>query len=291
MKMKTIIQKYLKDLTTEGRLSQRTLQSYGIDLEKFCEFNNDKDVDLLEKEDIRKFTDHLRDQENSNTSIARKLSSLRGFFGYLEAERITSFNPMAGIKSPKIIEKEPSFLSLKESQALIQAVKKKATPYYRERDLAIVQLFLSTGIRLRELTGLEINDIDLINKRMRITRKGGNEQFIPLRDDICLILQKYIDVRRDISHTDAFFISRKYNGIRPNTVYCLIKKYLRLARIQKEDIGVHSLRHTVATNLHGQGVDLISIKKLLGHKRITSTEIYTHINDDDLIQAVNQINI
>lgn len=288
--MKKIIQNYLDYKNNEGRLSKNTIQAYKHDLNKFCDFINEKEVTSINREDIKKFIGHLRNNSNSDIAVARKISTLRSFFNYLLIEQKIILNPLLSICTPKIQEKEPNFLSFEESQKLLETIKQKASPFYKVRDYSIVKLFLSTGMRLRELTNIQIQDINLIDKRIKITRKGGKEQYIPLNDDICKVLKIYIKQRPQID-INYLFISRKKKGISPSEIYHLIKKYLYLAGITNKKVAVHSLRHTVATTLLANGVNLLSIKKLLGHKRITSTEIYTHINDNDLIQAVNQLNI
>lgn len=288
--MKQIIQNYLDFKINEGRLGENTIKAYEHDLGKFSNFINEKEITQIDREDIKKFIGHLRSNSNSDIAVARKISTLRSFFNYLLIEQKIILNPLISIYTPKIQEKEPNFLSFEESQKLLETIKQNASPFYKVRDYSIVKLFLSTGMRLRELTNIKIQDINLIDKRIKITRKGGKEQYIPLNDDICKVLKIYIKQRPQIDNS-CLFVSRKKRGISPSEIYHLVKKYLYLAGITNKKIAVHSLRHTVATSLLANGVNLLSIKKLLGHKRITSTEIYTHINDNDLILAVNKLNI
>lgn len=288
--MKQIIQNYLDFKINEGRLGKNTIKAYKHDLDKFSDFINGKETALIDREDIKKFIGHLRNNSNSDIAVARKISTLRSFFNYLLIEQKINISPLLSIRTPKIQEKEPNFLSFEESQQLLETIKQKASPFYKVRDYTIVKLFLTTGMRLRELTNIKIQDINLIDKRIKITRKGGKEQYIPLNDNICKVLKIYIKQRPQIDDS-CLFISRKKRGISPSEIYHLVKKYLYLADITNKKIAVHSLRHTVATSLLANGVNLLSIKKLLGHKRITSTEIYTHINDNDLILAVNKLNI
>jgi len=288
--MKQIIQGYLDYISNEGRLSDRTINAYRHDLLKFYDFINGKTATLIDREDIKQFIGLLRNNGNSDSAIARKISTLRNFFNYLLIEQKITLSPLLSIRTPKIQEREPSFLSPDESQKLLEAIKQHASPYYKVRDYTIVKLFLSTGMRLRELVNIKLKDVSLNEKSVKITRKGGKEQYIPLNEDICKLLTTYSKQRPQITG-DALFVSRMKKGISSSEVYHLIKKYLSLAGITDKKVAVHSLRHTVATALLAGGINLITIQRLLGHKRITSTQIYTHINDKDLILAVNKLNI
>jgi len=289
--MKTLINQFLNYLEVERGLSPRTIKAYNYDLFRFYKFLTSckkDDIELIHKQDIRDLLNYLANHENFEVSRARQLSAIKSFFKYLVKEDIIKVNPAIDIESPKIPQKEPSFLSEEEYNRLLTTIKKVATPYYKKRDIAIVSLFLSAGLRLSELVNLKLEDVDLKQNSIKIKRKGNKEQIIPLNTEISEILKQYLNSRPKIEN-DSFFISKRENGISARSVYHLVKKYLKKAGINKRKVGVHSLRHTFCTALLNKGVNLIVIQQLAGHRNLETTRKYLHLNNIDLRNAVNQI--
>jgi len=290
--MNQLIIQYFHYLKSERFFSPRTIFAYQHDLGKFMEFLesiNKTDITHLTKEDVRHFLSE-RAQTNGAVTIARKLSTIKSLFKYLEREEIIEKNPASSIKAPKLPEKEPSYLTETEYKDLIAAVKFKATPYYLSRDLAIVILFLGTGIRLSELVGLTLDRVNLerSDRNIKVQGKGNKERIIPLTNEVAAILGQYLKQRPDVP-SNHLFISRLGDGLHARSVYGLIKKYLKAANIKKEKVAVHSLRHTFGASLLNSGANLVVIQELMGHKKLETTRRYLHINNIDLRNAVEKL--
>jgi integrase/recombinase XerC len=290
--MNKLITQFLHYLTAERFFSPRTISAYQYDLSKFIEFLesiNKADVTHITKEDVRHFLSE-RAQTNGAVAIARKLSSIKSFFKYLGREGIIDANPVSDIEAPKLPEKEPSYLTETEYKDLIATVKFKATPYYLSRDLAIVILFLGTGIRLSELVGLTLDRVNLerSDRNIKVQGKGNKERIIPLTSEVAAILGQYLKQRPDVS-SNHLFISRLGDELRSRSVYGLIKKYLKATSIKKDKVAVHSLRHTFGASLLNSGANLVVIQELMGHKKLETTRRYLHINNVDLRNAVDKL--
>lgn len=287
--MEKHLQNFFKYLSGRG-FSPRTIRAYEHDLGKLLQFFESigkGNVSAITKTDIREFLSSIADN-NAQITLARKLSAAKSFFKYLKREDILKKNPAEDIESPKIPEKEPCYLNNEEYQRLIQFVKNTATPYYRLRDIAIVITFLNTGVRLSELVGLTLNDVDLYSRSIKVHGKGNRERTIPLNDDVETALKKYLEKRPEVEIKNLF-ISRLGGGISSGGVYHLIKRYLKEAGIKKEKVGVHSLRHSFSASLLNRGINLFVIQQLLGHKNLETTCRYLHINNVDLRNAVDSL--
>lgn len=295
MKIQEQAQQFLHYLEVERGFSPRTIRAYEYDLNKFANFLVGKEypsVISVTKNDIREFLSELAkkgfQKPNAGITRARKLSAIKSFFKHLTREGVVEVNPAVDIETPKIPEKEPCYLTEQEYELLLQTVKEKSTVYYNARDLAIITLFLGTGMRLSELVGLNINSVNTQDKVVKVLGKGNKERIIPLSDKVIVALEKYLKGRPEIE-TEAFFVSRLGNRLSSGSVYHLIKHFLKESKIKKEKVGVHSLRHTFGASLLNKNVNLVVIQELLGHKRLETTRRYLHINNLDLRNAVEQI--
>jgi len=290
--MEKFIKQFLHYLEIERGFSPRTIFAYRHDLEKFEEFlksHNKSDVNTVTKEDVRQF---LAERAATNGAItrARKLSSIKSSFKYLGREDIIIANPVSDIEAPKLPEKEPMYLTQTEYQNLIAATKREATPYYLSRDLAIIVLLLGTGIRLSELVSLMLDRVNLESsgKSIKVRGKGNKERIIPLTNEVVVTLEQYLKSRPDVL-SNHLFISRLGDELHARSVYGLVKKYLKAAGIKKTKAAVHSLRHTFGTSLMNNGVNIVVIQELLGHKKLETTRRYLHINNVDLRKAVDSL--
>ena len=222
---------------------------------------------------------------NANTR-ARKISCIRGFFKYLCGnQRLLKDNPAQNIDSPKLKKSLPKYLNLDQSIQLLEAVDGD----FKERDYAILLLFLSCGMRLSELVG--INMTDLQDDVLRITGKGNKERLVYLTPACCQAIADYIKVRPkdQVKDRKALFLSKRRQRISVKTVQFLVKKYLEKAGLDASRYSVHKLRHTAATLMYQNGhVDVRLLQEILGHSQLSTTEIYTHINNQQLRQAANQ---
>jgi len=244
---------------------------------------------------IKEFLNFLADtgfkKKNSAASRARKLACLKSFFKYAHREGFVRDNPSLDIITPRGPEKEPTFLTEDEYKRLLKATAKGRTSFQRKRDYAIISLFLATGARLNELTGLDVGDIDLKDKTVKLLRKGGGEQVLPLSDELIEILKGYLRIRRKRTRTRALFISSRNRKIDNNTVWHIVRRNAKIARINKSRVSPHSLRHSFATHLLSMGESLKTIQTLLNHRNISTTAKYLHTQDIELKEAVNKIKL
>jgi integrase/recombinase XerD len=289
---------FLHYLGVEKAFSPRTMQAYKHDLAKFFTYLESKeitDIASVTKHDIRAFLSMLaQDTEgkirNAGITRARKLSAIKSLYKFLAKEGLVTGNPAIDIETPKIPEKEPCYLTVQEYEGLLRTIRLHATPYYHARDIAIVTTLLGTGIRLSELVGLNTSDIDLQDGLIKVLGKGNKERFIPLNEGVIRALNAYLPTRPQVD-SSALFISRLGNKLSSSSVYHLVKKYLKHSGIQKEKLGVHSLRHSFGASLLDKNVNLVVIQQLMGHRKLETTRRYLHINNADLRTAVDKITI
>ncbi len=225
--------------------------------------------------------------KNNSTSRSRKLSCLRSFYKYLsKTVMVIDVNPTEKIESPKKAKTLPKFLSLDESKQLLESVDGKNA----ERDFAIITLFLNCGLRVSELAGINLSDINEDMSALNVTGKGSKQRRIFLNDACRNALEAYLKIRpKNVKpqHKDALFISRNRNRISVKTVQWLIYKHLKEAGLESLNMSVHKLRHTAATLMYLYGhTDVRVLKDILGHEELSTTQIYTHVSDEKIIDAI-----
>lgn len=249
---------------------------------------NDVSLDLVSSvslNDAYMFLIYCKDdRDNNERTRARKATTLRMFFKYLTVQkRILDENPLQELDSPKIKKTLPKYLTLEESLDLLKAVDGK----FKERDYCILTLFLNCGMRLSELVSLNLSDIRS-NNTMVVTGKGNKERTIYLNDACIDAINAYLPFRPvdGVKDKDALFISRQKTRISPKTVQYIVKSTLEKAGLQGRELSTHKLRHTAATLMYQYGdVDVLAIKEMLGHESLSTTQIYTHIMDEQLQKA------
>ena len=215
----------------------------------------------------------------SSASRARKIATIRSFYKYLTTKaHILDENPLKDIDSPKIQKSLPRYLSLDDSIHLLNTVDGK----HQERDYCILTLFLNCGLRISELVGLNTTDIQ--DEALRVLGKGNKVRIVYLNDACQAALEEYLKVRRPIVGRDqnALFLSGQNSRISRSGVHALVKKHLGAAGIDPAQYSSHKLRHTAATLMLQNGVDVRAVQEVLGHEHLNTTEIYTHIDNDDL---------
>lgn len=306
-----ILKKFLFYLQTVKGKSPKTVEEYFIDLRTFfrylkihfgivksdVEFEeikiNDVDVDILNQvnlTDVFEYMNYLvAERKNREAARARKASSLRHFFKYLTNKLgVLESNNLQELETPKLAKRLPKFLDLEQSKKLLEATKKHGGKF-KERDYCILTLFLNCGIRLSELAGININDFSE-EGTLRVIGKGNKERMIYLNKACQNSVESYKKNRPNEGLKDrkAFFISRQNNRISVKTVQYLVKKYLELSGLGGMGYSTHKLRHTAATLMyqHG-GVDIRILKEILGHENLGTTEIYTHISNLQVKDAIN----
>ena len=232
------------------------------------------------------------ERSNTTTTRLRKLSALKSFYHYAYGKRhLVDTNPTSDIDSPKKNRTLPKHLTVDESVALLQAVRDDLDSKTMVRDYAIVVLFLNTGMRLSELVGLNLNSFDPDLERVKVLGKGNKERMIYLNDAARGALQEYLKTRLDpryIRTSDkALFLSGRQTRISPKTIQWMVGKYLTLAGLGDKGLSVHKLRHTAATLMYQTGkVDIRVLKDILGHEQLNTTQIYTHVVDKNIEDAM-----
>ncbi len=222
------------------------------------------EIGEVTKADIRGYLDYVATSRgNSNVTRARKLAAIKSFFNYLVEDDGLEVNPAASIRSPRIPEKEPEYLTEEECIRLLETIARRAKPRVRERDMAIAVLFLHTGLRVSELTKLELVNVDLERNQIKITRKGNKEQYLHLNGETEGALVNYLANRPEAGN-GRFFVGTHGGNLDRGYVYGIVRRYLRLAGISKGKQGPHILRHTFCTRLHQKGVGPFTIKDLAG---------------------------
>lgn len=237
--------------------------------------------------DAYMFLVYCKDVRNNNEKTrARKATTLRNFYKYLTVQKkLIDDNPLQELDSPKIKKSLPKYLTLDESLALLNAVEGK----YKERDYCIITLFLNCGLRLAELVSLNLSDIRS-NNTIVVTGKGNKERTIYLNDACIDAINAYLPYRHvdGVKDKNALFISRQKGRISPKTVQYIVKTTLEKAGLGDRDLSTHKLRHTAATLMYQYGdVDVLAIKEILGHESLSTTQIYTHIMDEQLKKAAS----
>ncbi len=296
--MQQQIRQFLRSLETERNLSPFTIDAYRIDLEQFADFLKISYPDLWQagiynsvtKQHIRSFLAYLSQQGLSRKSIGRKLAAIRSFFKFLMRVGTIENNPAKSIQTPKAEKKLPAFLSIQEAFDLLE-LPDKSTPQ-GIRDRAILEIFYGTGIRLRELTNIEMGDVDFHENLIRVVGKGNKERLVPMGKMVVEALRRYLKIRSKFlpqngDQMTALFLSNRAKRISPRTVQARVHHYLQ----QISDISSlspHLLRHTFATHLLEAGADLEAVKELLGHASLSTTQIYTHVTMEKLKKIYDQ---
>lgn len=289
------IDAFLAFKTGMENTSARTSLAYYHDLATqfvpFLKLRNKSLVSEIIQQDIEDFLLETRKRslKGSVSNMNRKLASIKSFLAYLEERELIHSNPCQKIRAPRDHKTTIAYLSEEDLSILIQTVETASTPFFRDRDISILKLFLGTGIRVSELTNLRVRDLELRTQGVsyiRIKRKGGSEASLPVNNRVVFAIRRYLRHREIQDISQPVFLSKAGQRMRANTVYYLVKHYLKRAGIEKKKWGPHLLRHTVGVSLRRQGVDIATIQHLLGHKKLETTAIYLNVESQDLEKAV-----
>jgi tyrosine recombinase XerC len=275
--MERYIKKFMRYLEIEKNYSVHTLLNYRLDLENFKSFLGSSPAEGVDYLVLRKYLAVLKEKNLSTRTVNRRLSSMRSFFKFLTREGYLKANPIASLSSPKQEKHLPVFLTEEEVTRLIEAALPKDEQGLRDR--AILETFYSTGIRISELAGLGIKDIDFIGGIVKVMGKGKKERLAPIGEQALLTIRNYLAKRK--KQADALFLNKSSRRISTRGIRNIVKKYIRLASI-KQGVSPHTLRHSFATHLLNRGADLRSVQELLGHVNLSSTQIYTHLTTERL---------
>lgn len=293
------VNEYMLDIRTFFRYLIAKENGIDISSDEFDEIDvRSIDAEYLSKiktEQIYEFLFYTGDvRKNMWAAKARKLSAIKGLYKYLTVKRnLFDENPAINIESPKPKKTLPKFLSLDESLLLLQAILDDKESNTRIRDYAIVTLFLNCGMRLSELVGINLTDIDRDLRSLRVLGKGNKERIIYLNSACQSALQDYLQIRKSDKYqtvtTKALFLSRLNKRVSVKTVQWMVYKYLERAGLEAKRFSVHKLRHTAATLMYQSGnVDVRVLKDILGHEQLNTTQIYTHVSNEHMKNAMDQ---
>lgn len=290
------IEKFIRYLEIEKNASVHTVKNYLVDLRSLKDFLNQMPVDKIDYITLRGYLARLKGFSLSKVSIARKIASIRSFFKFLCREGILKINPASLLSTPKRDKPLPKFLDENEVIKLIEAPEGESQASLRDR--AILEILYSTGIRVSELVGLNINNVDQIGGVMKVYGKGKKERLVPVGDSALKAIRRYIDGERykenrgggapqGVDTYGALLRNNRGSRLTDRSVRRIINKYILKASIHQK-VSPHTLRHSFATHLLNRGADLRSVQELLGHANLSTTQIYTHITTERLKAAYDK---
>ncbi len=278
--MEKYIEKFIRYMEIEKNYSTHTILNYKLDLQDFSRFLSGTELEKVDYLMLRKYLAVLKEKKLGSRSVGRRLSALRSFFRFLSRERYIKSNPILMLSSPKLDKHLPSFMTEDEVYKLIEsAFAKNDKDLLGLRDRAILETFYSSGFRISELVGLNINDLDVISGVVKIRGKGKKERIVPIGEAALSTIKKYLDKRK--KQADAVFLNNNSRRITTRGVRDIVVKYLRVAGI-KPGVSAHTFRHSFATHLLNRGADLRTVQELLGHANLSTTQIYTHLTTERL---------
>ena len=286
------IENYANYLRFEKNASENTIEAYVSDLQKLQDFAEQNLMNItpitISYEHLQEFLYQISKINYSKRTQARWISSIKGFFGFLLEDELREDNPSALLETPKLGLYLPDTLSLEEIEKLISATEENTDLAKRNR--CMIEVLYGCGLRVSELTELQISNINFKENYLKIQGKGDKVRFVPLADYTADFIKNYINNIRskqkiNPKHSDILFLNSRGTQISRQMVFLIIKEIVRKAGIQK-NISPHTFRHSFATHLLQNGADLRFIQEMLGHSSITTTEIYTHLNTEELHETI-----
>lgn len=307
-----LLQDYLNYMLTIKGRSMLTVKEYYYDLKRFLKYiimrknlfgyNLNSNIDLIPISNIKKhdindidITDlHAyisycdNNFSDSTKTKARKISSIKSFFNYLyNTVELINKNPAEKMELPKLQKRNPIYLTLNESEKLLHAIKSEQNDFNRARDLCIILIFLTCGLRISELTGINIDSIK--EDKLSVIGKGNKERIVFLNDNCLYAIKKYLELRPISKNTNALFLSMQKRRISNRTIQLRLKKYIKISGLDPKLYTPHKLRHTAATLMYKYGnVDIRTIQSILGHTSVATTQIYTHLDDEDIKLGISK---
>lgn len=286
--MRKYVDEFLEYLRYERNASVHTIAAYRRDLLQLAAYLDCRKIRLSQIDNfvLRGWLAELHDRRLSKTSVVRKLAAVRSFFQYCLKRRICDDNPAGVVTRPKLDSHVPGFLSEGEIGQFLDLPKKDDR--LGPRDRAIFELFYATGIRVSELVGLDVSDLGLDERLIRVRGKGKKERIVPFGRIAAACLAAYFETRPNLRKGNfdesAVFLNYRGERITPRSVERLVEKYIRKTAVRRK-ISPHSLRHSFASHLLGRGADLRVIQELLGHESLGTTQKYTHIDLPQLLDV------
>jgi integrase/recombinase XerC len=285
-KKDSLSQEFLRYLAVERNASPRTLKAYR---QAFAAFrtHNQKSWKQCTTDDFRDYLFLIMKRGQARSYVRLQFSALRAFYKFLTERKKLRLDPLRQLQLPKVEKKLPLVLTRQQIEELLAAPlkipKERAAPEWMPlRDVAVMELFYSSGLRLSELAALDVDDVDLYTESVRVFGKGRKERVCPIGAPALDAIQKYRSAAN--VHAGALFINKLRNRISPNSIWLILKRYLRYTSIPIS-ISPHKLRHSFATHMLDRGADLRSVQALLGHASLSTTQIYTHVTVERLKKA------
>lgn len=282
--LKELIEEFLRYLLIDKGYSNNTIESYKRDLLSFLEFNKNKSINAIGKEELKKYIKNLNDKNLNEKTISRHISCLKSFYKFLVIDKKINENVSEVLFMPKTKKSLPKILTEEEVFSLLDI---KLVDNYSYRNKAMIELMYATGLRVSELINLKLQDIDLINEVVRVFGKGSKERIVPLGEIAVISLKEYISKYRPLMlkqyNNDYLFLNNHGNNMTRQGFFKIIKSIAKEKGI-KSEISPHTIRHSFASHLLKYGADLRTIQELLGHSDISTTQVYTHITNEELKQ-------
>src|SRR3989338_2778411 len=275
------IDKFINYLKVEKNASANTITNYRVDLKSFGAFLGERNIGGVDHLTLRRFLAEMRQKNYSKRTIARKLAVFRSFFKFLYREGHIKTNPISAVSTPKLDRVLPKFLDVEKMLKLVQSP--PADKISGLRDRAVLETLYSTCIRVSELVGLDVDDVDFISGVIKVLGKGSRERIVPIGEPALAAMRRYIDKRGidKVRDKDAVFLNKSGRRLTDRSIRRIVDKHIRSLSI-REKISPHSLRHSFATHLLDRGADLRSVQELLGHMNLSTTQIYTHVTMERL---------
>ena len=283
------IERFHTHLASERRLSPHTVAAYGRELAAFaswCGKQGIADWSRLESAQLRSFAARSHAAGLNPRSVQRRLSALRTFFSFLIREGLATHNPAVGIRAPKAARRLPHTLDVDQMGRLLAL---KPETALQVRDLAMMELFYSSGLRLAELVGLDLADLDLKDRTARVLGKGRKVRIMPVGRQAVVALQHWLKERTAMAGAgeSAVFVNRRGARLGPRSVQLLVARYARSQGLSMS-VHPHLFRHSFATHLLDEGADLRAIQEMLGHASLATTQKYTHLATDQLLEVYDR---
>ena len=288
-----LVSQFVDYMRCERNMSPRTIRSYSEDLDDFESFFRNLDGQLswetIDRDIIREWVESMMDRGNSATSVNRRLSSLRSFYRFALKRGMVEVNPASLVKGPKKAKPLPQFVKEGEMNRLIDDDRLWGESYEDALARTIIIMFYETGIRLSELVGLDDTDVDLANRTVKVTGKRNKQRIVPFGDELASELSQYVEKRDSqvVRTTSGMFLDKKGKRVSHEKVGKMVKESLSKVTTMKKR-SPHVLRHSYATAMLNNGAGLESVKKLLGHQSLSTTEIYTHTTFEQLKRVYKQ---
>ncbi len=276
---------FLKHLRSEKNVSPHTERSYRSDLEQFAAFLGDQDPAAITHQDLRRYLAHLISRRTSKASLARKLSSLRSFFKFLYRRGFVTNDPARLVATPKQERRLPAVLTVDDTLRLLEAPAADAPDPLRDR--AVLETLYSTGIRAGELVGIDRQDIDRNERLLRVRGKGRKERIVPVGQTALDAIDRYCAEKKPSVAEQAVFTGPSGKRLTARSVQRILEKYRKILGLSQK-ASPHALRHSYATHLLESGADLRAIQELLGHASLSTTQKYTHLNLDSLMETYDR---